>query len=55
MKKAVLRSSHETVAEIDVNELDWIYGKTDGVDLIKVVDTGGRVLWCDEIEFIKED
>lgn len=55
MKKvAVLSSSHEEVARIDVNKLDWVYATpTTGEDLIKVI-AEGETYWCDEIEFVSE-
>ena len=54
--KAVLLSSHQEVARIDVENLGELWcmaGNLNAEDLIKVICTDGKkVYWCDSIEFI---
>lgn len=56
-KTAILLSSHQEVARLFVNSLDWVYGmaKTRAEDLLKVIDITGKWYWCDEIEFIENE
>lgn len=55
---AVLLSSHQEVARVDVEKLDcvWCMGDTPyAEDLLKVLCVDGKtVYWCDSIEFVKE-
>ena len=56
--KAVLLSMHQEVGRIDVEnlgELLCMAGCHNAEDLIKVICTGGKVYWCDSVEFIKEE
>jgi hypothetical protein len=53
--KAVLLSSHQEVARIDVESLGEVWcmaGNPNAEDLIKVICTDGKTYWCDSIEFI---
>ena len=56
--KAVLLSSHQEVARIDVENLGEVWciaGNPNAEDLIKVICADGKkVYWCDSIEFIDE-
>ena len=57
--KAVLLSSHQEVARIDVENLSEVWcmaGNSNAEDLIKVICTDGKtVYWCDSIEFIDHE
>lgn len=57
-KKAVLFSSHEEVARLDVKDLGELWsvaGNPTAEDLIKVICADGKtVYWCDSIEFVNE-
>lgn len=55
--KAVLLSSHQEVARIDVENLGEVWcmaGNLNAEDLIKVICTDGKTYWCDSIEFIND-
>lgn len=54
--KALLKSQHITISEVNVEELYELCcmaGNPNAEDLIKVYTQDGQVLWCDEIEFVK--
>ena len=57
--KAVLLSSHQEVARLDVMELGELWcvaNNPSAEDLIKVIASDGKtVYWCDSIEFLKDD
>ena len=56
-KIAVLMSSHEEVARIKSDDLDWVYcmaNNPQAEDLLKVMTSSGDAYWCDSIEFISE-
>ena len=56
--KAVLFSSHQEVARLDVENLGELWcmaGNPTAEDLIKVIGADGKtVYWCDSIEFITD-
>ena len=57
-KTAILLSSHQEVARLFVNSLDYVYCMANNPraeDLLKVIDITGKVYWCDEIEFIENE
>lgn len=56
-KTAVLLSSHQEVARLFADSLEYVYsmaGNPNAEDLLKVVDITGTVYWCDEIEFVND-
>lgn len=52
VKKAILLSSHQVVAKLELEEikkLGAMHASKDAEDFIKVECVDGRVLWCDSI------